>query len=100
MQSKERIKILCKNANFVKDFIRYLEVRENAEKLIAAIDVIAQMHGDGITEYETTLCPARESYDKLRGLETAHSNLLEDVYGLTWHGHNDVKTILKKEGVI
>jgi hypothetical protein len=100
MLSKEKIKLLCDDMNFVQDFIRYNNIREVAKRLIKAINVIEGLNPNRnhMPECYVDMAPARKNYKRILKVETAHNNLLEDVYGLTWHGHKDVISILTDVG--
>ncbi|MCL2697931.1 MAG: hypothetical protein FWE74_07605 [Oscillospiraceae bacterium] len=93
MLTKEQIKTLCKDENFVKDFIRYDEIRKQAKRLIEAIHTIEELK----PKNQTDLKPVQEYHERLRKIESAHEHLLEDVYGVTWHRHEDVMKNLEVE---
>lgn len=98
MLSKEQIKILCMDENFVQDFIRYETVREQNKMMRTAIADIKKLTPLGMPEYETDLRSAEANQLRLANMEKAHDNLLEDVYGVTWHCHDTAIEILSKEG--
>jgi len=94
MLTKETIKALCGDENFVQDFLRFYKVKEESKRLVEAINVINLMSPS------TNLDSAKDTYVSLEKSKIAHSNLLEDVYDVTWHCFEDIKKILTDKGLL
>lgn len=97
---KDDIAILCRDENFVQDFLRYESVKEQNKRMRTAIADIKKLTPPGMPEYETDLRFAEANLERLSKMEKAHSNLLEDVYGVTWHCYDTIIEILSKDGRI
>lgn len=95
---KEQIEILCKDENFIQDFLRYETVREQTKRLGTAISTIEELTPDGMPEYQSDLDPVRANWKRIQRIATAHANLLEDVYGVTWHCYDTIIEFLSNEG--
>ena len=100
MMSKEQIHLLCKEENFVQDFLRYESVREQRRQLRVAIDTIEKLTPPKRLETAVDLSPTKATMTRLDKIEKAHAVLLEDAYNWTWHCNDTVISILSKEGRI
>jgi hypothetical protein len=97
---KVKIEMLCKDENFVQDFIRYETVREQCKRLSNAISAIRELTPPERLETAVDLSPAEVNFGRLRKMEQAHSELLDDLYGTTWQDYDTAVEILSKKGRI
>jgi hypothetical protein len=95
---KEQIQLLCKDENFIQDFLRYESVREQRKRFFEAIKTIKELTPPERLETAVDLTPAEVNLEHISKSEKLHSNLLEDVYGITWHCYETIIGILSKEG--